>query len=108
MTLTLAESRECKGSPGTFPAGDIVRFTITYPDAVTLDADSFMHAWQKNNDVSATILSGSLSVDGNVLTLKIIAGEVGGNEYVYSFRATCQSQKRIYFFRRIILKESLV
>ena len=107
MTLNLSEARELKGSPMTLPAGDIIRYAITYPDTVSLDSDSFMHAWQKNNDVSGTILSGSLSVDGRVLTLKIISGEVGGNEYVYTFRATCQSQKRVYYFRRNIVKESL-
>jgi len=107
MTLNLATARELKGSPQTVPAGDIVRYSITYPSTVTLDADSFMHAWQKNKDVSSTILSGSASVDGNVLTLKVISGETGGNEYVYTFRATCNSQKRVYYFRRTVTRESM-
>ena len=102
--------KECIGSPETVIEGESVAYSFTYPAALTIDANSFMYAYRNGTDVSATVLSGSLSGTGTTtLTLKTIASEVGassGATYRYTFSVTCQGNRRVYFFDRIVLRKS--
>lgn len=111
MTQNLTSGKECVGSPEIAIEGESVVYSFTYPDTITIDANSFMYAHTGSSDVSATVLSGSLSGDGTTqLVLKTIASEVGasgGKEYVYTWAVTCGGQRKCYFFRRVILRHSL-
>jgi hypothetical protein len=103
--------KECIGSPEVVIEGESAVYSFTYPAAITIDANSFMYAYRGSSDVSATVLAGSLSGDGSTtLTLKTISGETGasnGAEYVYTFAVTCQGLRKVYYFRRIVLRKSL-
>jgi hypothetical protein len=106
------EGKECLGSPDYVIEGEHdVAYSFTYPSAITINSDSFMSAYRNGSDVSATVLSGSLSGTGTTtLTLKTINGEVGasnGAEYVYCFGVTCGGVQRVYYFKRIVMRRSL-
>jgi hypothetical protein len=109
MTVPV-ESKECKGSGEVVLEGESVTFSIKYPAVIDITG-GVMSAYLGSNDMSATVLSGSLTGNGtDTLTLKTISNEIGsssGNEYVYSFGVICQGQKRIFFFRRIVMRKSL-
>lgn len=111
MTNNLTSGKECVGSPEVVLQGESAVYSFTYPANITIDANSFMYAYRGSTDVSSTVLSGSLAGDGTTtLTLKTISGEVGassGAEYVYSFAVTCGGIRKVYFFRRIVLRRSL-
>jgi len=104
-------SMECKGSGEVVIEGESNAFAFTYPAVITIDANSFMSAYRNGSDVSATVLAGSLSGTGTTtLTLKTIANEVGassGAEYCYTFAVTCQAQRKVYYFKRVVLRRSL-
>ena len=104
--MTIPSGRELEGSPEHVVAGDIETKSIIYPDTVST-TNSFMRAYRGSTDVSDTVLSGSIAASENVLTLKQISGEIGGSTYVYVFRATCLGKALVFFFRRIVEKESL-
>lgn len=111
MSRDIDIGKECIGSPETVLEGEQVTFSLTYPAQITIDSGSFMEAHRGSNDESSNVLSGSLSGDGTtVLTLKTISNEVGrtgGAEYVYTFGVTCQGIRKVYYFRRFVLKRSL-
>ena len=106
-----AEGRECVGSGDVVLEGESMVYSLTYPAAITVDANSFMTAYRGSSDVSSTVLSGSLAGDGTTtLTLKTISGEVGasgGADYIYSFGVTCQGVRNSYWFRRVVMRKSL-
>jgi hypothetical protein len=107
MSIDTSTGRECKGSPETVIEGGSETKSFVYPDTITIDGNSFHVCYRNASDDSATILSGALSGNGtNTLTLKTIANEVGGNTYIHTFAVTCQGQRVVYFFRRVVLKKS--
>jgi hypothetical protein len=108
MTLMLPDDgTELLGSPETAVEGESRVISIEYPDTITVDANSFHVAYLDGEDDSANVLSGSLGGDGTTtLTLKTIAAEVGGNDYIHSFGVTCGGERRVYSFRRIVQRKS--
>jgi hypothetical protein len=99
--------RECRGSPIVAWEGGQETISIPYPDTITLDADSFHYCYLNDSDKSLDILSGYLSGDGTKsLTLKTIANEKGGATYTHTFTCTCQGQRIVYMFKRVVLKKS--
>jgi hypothetical protein len=64
-----------------------------------------MHAWKGTQDVSASVLSGSLTANGNILQLMSIQNEVAA-EYRYTFKVSVNGQWIVYFFRRKVERES--
>ncbi len=106
MSINLEQRCQCDGSPEYVLPGESETKSFTYPGTVSLTG-AFMHAWCNGADAAATVLSGSLSVSGNILTLKTISNEVGGKEYVYVFGATCLGTIKVFYFRRVVAKETL-
>ena len=99
------DGRELLGSPYPGIVGDIVLLNIDLGSTVTIDGNAWMHAWKGTQDVSSSVLSGSLSATGNIVTLKTISGELAA-EYRYTFRCLLNGQYIVYFFRRRVERES--
>ena len=80
-----------KESPIELVAGAEPTYTITFTGATTVSSTSATHEIYKNgggSDLSGTLLSGSLSASGNVLTIKKLVSLVGGNTYTNSVKCT--------------------
>jgi hypothetical protein len=103
--LVPMEGRELIGSPIAGIVGDIILYSIDVGAPVTVEGNAFMHAWKGTTDVSSSVLSGSVSGTGNIVTLKTISGELAA-EYRYTFRVKVNGQYIVYFFRRRVERES--
>ena len=78
-------------------------YTITYVGATTVSSSGATMAIYKNgsgSDLASTLLTGSLSASGNVLTLKTLQSLVGGNKYVISVSASVDGVTEV---RKIML-----
>lgn len=78
-------TKEVRESPRQALPGEHPVYTITIDGSGTIasDATLTMKLFKGSSDISATNLSGSLSVSGMTITTKIITGLIGGNEYVF-------------------------
>ena len=77
-------------SPIYLVAGSEPQYSITFTGATTVSATGATMEIYKNgsgSDLASTLLSGSLSASGNVLTLKKIISLVA-NKYVVSVKCT--------------------
>jgi hypothetical protein len=99
------EGRELLGSPLGGIVGDIILYNVDLGSTVTVDGNSWMHAFKGTQDVSSSVLSGSMSATGNIVTLKTIQSELAA-EYRYTFRVLVSGQYIVYFFRRKVERES--
>jgi hypothetical protein len=106
MKKIIPESgRELLGSPFAGIVGDEPQYNIDLGAPVTVDGKSWLHAWKGTTDVSANVISGSMTTSGNVLKFPVISGEVAA-EYRYVFKVLVNGQYLVYYFRRIVERES--
>jgi len=103
--LVPVEGREAYDSPKAGIVGDEVTYTADLGGTVIVDGNCWMHAWKGTTDVSSDVLSGSMSANGNIVTLKKISSELAA-EYRYTFRVQVNGQYLVYFFRRNVERES--
>lgn len=99
------EGRELLGSPLAGIVGDVELLNVDLGSTATVDASAWMHAWKGTQDVSASVLSGSMSASGNIVTLKTISNELAA-EYRYTFRVLVNGQYLVFWFRRKVERES--
>ena len=96
-----------KESPKDLVAGAEPTYTITLTGATTVSASGATHEIYKNgggSDLSSTLLSGSLSAAGNVLTLKKLVSLTGGNTYTNSVKCTVDGVVEVRKFDVIVQK----
>jgi hypothetical protein len=93
-------------SPYSCTEGDVLPFAVTYEGASAVSAAAATMAIYKNGtgaDLSGTMLSGSITASGNILSLKtitLVAGN-GGNQYVVVVGASVDG---IFLIRKIELE----
>jgi hypothetical protein len=97
--------RELTNSPLAGIVGDIVQYNVDLGGTVIVDGNAYMRAWKGTTDVSASVLSGNMTANGNIITLKVISGELAA-EYRYTFRVSKDNQYLVFFFRRKVERES--
>ena len=90
-------------SPVKLVEGESVTFTCTYWGTPTsVSAKVYLN----NSDKTSTVMpSGSVSISGNVATLKPATAMVGGNRYVFAVTGTVASETRIRKFVAIVAKD---
>jgi hypothetical protein len=98
-------TRELLSSPYDGGVGDETTYSVDMGAPVVVDSQCWMHAWKGTRDVSGDVLSGSMSANGNIVTLKTISNELAA-EYRYTFRVLVNSQRLVFFFRRKVERES--
>jgi len=94
-------------SPKYLTEGSTPTYTITYAKASSVTATAATMAIYKNaggSDLASTLLTGSISADGNVLTLKKISGLVGGNFYIISVGATVDGAWEVRKLKLVVQK----
>lgn len=94
-------------SPIELVAGAEPTYTITFTGATTVSATAATHEIYKNgggSDLSTTLLSGSLSASGNVLTLKKLTNLAGGNTYTNSIKCTVDGVVEVRKFDVVVQK----
>jgi hypothetical protein len=99
------EGRELIGSPIAGVVGDEIIYNVDMGSTVTIDSDSWIHAWKGTTNVSSSVLSGSMSSNGNIITLKKISNELAA-EYRYTIKALVNGQHLVFWFRRRVERES--
>jgi hypothetical protein len=103
--LVTIEGLELTGSPKPGIVGNVVKYTVDLGSTVVVDSNCWMHAWKGTQDVSDSVLSGTMSANGNILNLKTISGELAA-EYRYTFKVLIEGNYLVYYFRRFVERES--
>jgi hypothetical protein len=77
-------------SPQSLVEGEEIIFSMVVPGVTTVtnDATLTMTIHRGNDDKSNTLLSGSMSSSGNIVTLKKLTALVGKNTYVVAIFGT--------------------
>ncbi len=96
-------------SPRYFTEGDAPAFSITYEGASGVTAAGATMTIYKNgsgSDLGDTMLTGSLTADGNILNLKVIAfaSGTGGNDYVVVVTASVDGVTQVRKIMCIVQK----
>jgi len=99
------EGRELLGSPYAGVVGDEITYTVDVGSSAVVDGNCWMHAWKGTTNKSTDVLSEAMSANGNVVTLKKISSELAA-EYRYTFKALVNGQYIVFYFRRIVERES--
>lgn len=93
-------------SPYSCTEGDVLPFSVTYEGASSVTSVGATMAIYKNgtgSDLAGTMLSGSITASGNILSLKsitLVAGN-GGNQYVVVVGASVDG---VFLVRKIELE----
>jgi hypothetical protein len=97
--------REIVGSPFDGVVGDIRQMNIDIGTKVVVDENCWMHAWKGTRDVSSEVLSGEISASGTMFRTKVILNEKAAR-YRYTFRVYVNGEYIIYYFYRVVERES--
>ena len=91
-------------SPINVVEGESITFNCTYWAAVTGTPTCVVY--KNGRSVTATVFpSGSISVNGTVVTLKPATGMLGGSRYVFAVTATVGSNTRVKKFMAIVQRD---
>lgn len=88
-------------SPIHLTAGESRAYTVTFEQASTV-ASTSAKIYKGGTDSTATYMSGSTSVSGNVVTLPTISSLIGGERYVVELAATVDGQSLIKVLMLIV------